>query len=39
MGLPGIDEYKIWQTDEENVRSAAQEIARLRSGQMRLDKY
>lgn len=23
MGLPGFDEYKIWQTSEENIKSAA----------------
>ena len=24
MGLPGLDEFSIWQTDEEAVRAAAQ---------------
>ena len=23
MGLPGLDEFSIWQTDEEKVRAAA----------------
>lgn len=28
MGLPGIDEFSIWQTDEEKVRQAAQVLGR-----------
>ena len=29
MGLPGFDEYKIWQTDEANVRAASHILSHL----------
>lgn len=29
MGLPGFDEFEIWQTAEENVRAASQIIRKL----------
>ena len=29
MGLPGFDEYGIWQTSEENIRAASRILRRL----------
>ena len=29
MGLPGISEFTIWQTDEEEIRKAAEVLERV----------